>query len=179
MPLIASEKENRLRQLGKMRAAFWKCLCWHLWSIQARGYVCEVEMPNEQGQRRTIPGTEQRVHHSTEANPAQPRHSACHGKEKACWDDNLRRYSLSLRENALQEVFVQSLQTDTVLHTHLSGRIQARQTKRQQLDYSSNIITPIRSSHCHSYFYRVTKHSSVVTAPYIFSENISVRPNHY
>lgn len=46
-------------------------------------------------------------------------------------------------------------------------------------DYSSNTLTPIRSSHCHSYFSRITKHSSVVTVPFIFSERISVRPNHY
>lgn len=85
---------------------------------------------------------EQRVHNSTGANAAWPRpwlcrlpasSLLCSGKVKGCCGDSLRSYSQSLRSDSLQKTFVYSFQTYTVLCTHVSSRIQARQTKRQQL----------------------------------------------
>lgn len=119
-PWLFLKRKTGWGSWGRWELPFGTCLCWHLWSVQARGYGCEVEMPNQQGQRRAIPGAEQRMHHSTEANPAQPRHSAC--TQPALEKQGMLGWQfekiLSLRGDALQQVFVQSLQTDTVLqHT--------------------------------------------------------------
>lgn len=157
-PWLFLKRKTGWGSWGRWELPFGMCLCWHLWSIQARGYVCEVEIPNKQGQRRAIPGAEQRVHHSTEANPTQPRYSAC--TQSALEKQGILGWqfenTLSLRGDAIQQVFVQSLQTDTVLHIPLSGRIQAWSTKRQQLQ---RLFLQYNNSH------------QKLTLPFLFLQN--------
>lgn len=87
---------------------------------------------------------------------------------------------LSLRGDALQKYLCSHCrQIQLFIHIYQAGFRHDKPKGSNYRDYSSNIITPIRSSHCNSCFSRLTKHSSVLTALFIFSERISVRPNHY
>lgn len=114
-------------------------------------WKCQISEGRGEQSVQTGLSAEQRVHHGPDSLPAL----SLPWERQGMLGWQLEK-TLSLRGDTLQEVFVQSLQTDAVLYTNLSDRIQAWQTKRQQLQ----IV-----------FIQYTNSHQKLTLPFLFLQN--------